>query len=331
METGYLSEMDEKLAGVPKGKLLLERHTAEHDAPFLSEQLVSSSDGKGFAESWTVFPGVVLLHSYYRAKQYSFHHAPLQSVMQINHCRQGRIGWEMHDGTTVYLGAGDLSLHMMDACAESVISLPLGFYEGIAISVDLETLTHDPPEILREAGIKGQKLHEKFCNQNGHTAMPASTQIEHIFSELYVLPYDLQMPYFKLKVQELLLFLSMLDVSEEKQLDRYYSQQIETIKTIHTQLTQHLDRRYTIEELAKQYLINTSALKAVFKTVYGLPVASYMKEYRIKEAARMLRENSSSVSEIAAAVGYESQSKFTAAFKEVLQILPTAYRKQFQS
>lgn len=330
MRTDLLPEMEEKLVGVPDGKLLIKRYTAEHDAPFLSEKIIACSDGKGIAESWTVFPGIALLHSYYLAKQYSFHHAPLPTVLQINHCRQGRIGWEMYDGITIYLGEGDLSLHMMDACAESVMSLPLGFYEGISISVDLETLEQAPPGILCEAGVKGQKLHEKFCGQSGHTAMPASAQIEHIFSELYTLPSDLLIPYFKLKVQELLLFLSILDISKEKQLDRYYSQQIETIKAIHAQLTQHLDRRYTIEELAKQHLINTSSLKAAFKTVYGLPVASYMKEYRIREAARMLRENSGSIAEVAAAVGYESQSKFAAAFREVFQIPPTMYRKQFQ-
>lgn len=326
----HLFEIEEKLSGVPTGKLLMERHTSEQDAPFLAKQVNSSSDGKGLVESWTVFPGLVLLHSYYLAKQYGFHHAPLQSVMQINHCRQGRVGWEMHDGMTIYLGPGDLSLHTMDACGESVMSLPLGFYEGISIMVDLEILEHDPPEILREAGIDGHLLHQKFCSQDEHTAMPASTQIEHIFSELYALPSHLQMPYFKLKVQELLLFLSILDISNEKHLDKYYSQQIEAIKAIHAQLTQNLGRRYTIEDLAKQYLINTSSLKAVFKAVYGSPIASYMKEYRIREAARMLRENSGSIAEIAAAVGYESQSKFTAAFKEVLQIIPTAYRKQFR-
>ena len=55
-----------------------------------------------------------------------------------------------------------------------------------------------------------------------------------------------------------------------------------------------------------------------------------MREYRVREAARLLREEGGSIAEVAAAVGYESQSKFSAAFKEVFQVLPTAYRKQFQ-
>ena len=70
------------------------------------------------------------------------------------------------------------------------------------------------------------------------------------------------------------------------------------------------------------------ALKATFKAVYGQPIAAYMKQYRAREAARLLRETAGSVAEIARAVGYESQSKFTRAFREVEGISPTEYRRE---
>lgn len=89
-----------------------------------------------------------------------------------------------------------------------------------------------------------------------------------------------------------------------------------------------LKRHYTIEELSKQYLMNTTTLKSVFKAVYGMPIASYMKEYRMKLASNMLLQEDKSISEIAAAVGYKSQSKFTSAFRDIFQILPTAYQEQ---
>ena len=89
-----------------------------------------------------------------------------------------------------------------------------------------------------------------------------------------------------------------------------------------------LKRHYTIEELSKQYLMNTTTLKSVFKAVYGMPIASYMKEYRMKLASNMLLQEDKSISGIAAAVGYKNQSKFTSAFRDIFQILPTAYQKQ---
>lgn len=330
MAESQLAAIEERLKAISKGKLLIQKHTLEDgETSFLSDQFTSCSDGKGLVESYSIFPGISLTHSFYCANHYGFRHEPLQSVMQINHCRYGRMGWEMHDGLSIYLGPGDLSLHMMDACAESTMSLPLGYYEGIAISVDLDILQQQPPEILRDAGIDGGKLYQKFCNDGKHTAMPANTQIDHIFSELYILPSHLQMPYYKLKVQELLLFLSMME--PEKELDQYFSEQVEIIKAIHAQLTEHLDRRFTITELSKQYLINASSLKAVFKSVYGAPVATHMKEYRMRQASKLLRETGKSIAEIAAQTGYENQSKFAGAFKDVFQMLPTAYRKQHQS
>ncbi|MDR3895655.1 MAG: helix-turn-helix transcriptional regulator [Oscillospiraceae bacterium] len=88
-----------------------------------------------------------------------------------------------------------------------------------------------------------------------------------------------------------------------------------------------MDRRVTIEELAHRYLINPTTLKTVFKEVYGSSLAAHMKEHRMERAAALLRETDLSVAEIAGQVGYESQSKFTAAFKEQFGQLPKEYRR----
>lgn len=106
------------------------------------------------------------------------------------------------------------------------------------------------------------------------------------------------------------------------------SRQEAVIRAIHDQLTAHLDKRYTIEELSRQYLINTSSLKKTFREVYGMPVAAYMKEYRIRKAAELLRDTDESIASIAAKVGYETQGKFTNAFKDCTRTTPSSYRRQ---
>ena len=57
----------------------------------------------------------------------------------------------------------------------------------------------------------------------------------------------------------------MLDLENTKRLNQYVSGQVETIKEIHSLMTSDLKRHYTIEELSKQYLMNTTTLKSVFK------------------------------------------------------------------
>ena len=66
---------------------------------------------------------------------------------------------------------------------------------------------------------------------------------------------------------------------------------------------------------------------AVSKSSYDLPIATYMKEYRVHQAMKLLRETDATIADIAAQVGYETQGKFSKAFKDVTQVLPTEYRK----
>lgn len=107
----------------------------------------------------------------------------------------------------------------------------------------------------------------------------------------------------------------------------YQAEQKEIIRKIHNQLIEHMDQRITIEALAKQYLMNPTTLKSLFKSVYGTSIAAHMKEHRMEEGARLLLETDLTVGEIAARVGYDSQSKFTTAFKSVYHCLPSEYRK----
>ena len=110
----------------------------------------------------------------------------------------------------------------------------------------------------------------------------------------------------------------------------YTAEQAETVRRMHDELLQHPERRQTIEELARRYLMNPTTLKEVFKAVYGDSLASHMKEHRLEKAAELLRRGDESVAAVAAAVGYDSPSRFSAAFRERYHMLPTEYRKQLK-
>ena len=74
--------------------------------------------------------------------------------------------------------------------------------------------------------------------------------------------------------------------------------------------------------------MNTTTLKKTFKDVYGTSIAQHMKQHRMERAAVLLRRTGDGIAQIAHAVGYESQSRFTTAFKETYGVLPTEYRKK---
>ena len=246
-------------------------------------------------------------------------------MLELFHCRSGRVGWNMRGGTAIYLGTGDMTAHSTACCADSDMMFPLGYAQGISFSVDLQYLTTDCPDIVREAGVDPARLQRMFCDGNP-VAISACPELERIFASLYSVRSEILYPYLKLKVQELLIYLNDFR-TDQKSMTQYFSQQTELIKEIHQLLTDHLDQRFTIEELSKRYLINSSTLKEVFKAVYGLPIASYMKEYRIRQAMKLLRDTDATIAEIAAQVGYETQGKFSKAFKDIADMLPTEYRK----
>ena len=99
------------------------------------------------------------------------------------------------------------------------------------------------------------------------------------------------------------------------------------IREIHDLLTANLRQRYTIEMLSKQFFIDSSTLKREFRQAYGLPIGTYLKELRIHRAMERLRSTEESIASIATEVGYETQSKFTAAFKAATGQSPSDYRK----
>ena len=108
----------------------------------------------------------------------------------------------------------------------------------------------------------------------------------------------------------------------------FQASQEEIIRRVHTYLTEHLSERITIEALSREFLMNTTTLKSAFKRVYGSSIAQHMKQHRMEAAAARLTQTQDDIAAIAKAVGYESQSRFTEAFREVYGEVPTEYRKR---
>jgi AraC-like DNA-binding protein len=79
--------------------------------------------------------------------------------------------------------------------------------------------------------------------------------------------------------------------------------------------------------LATELGTNPNKLQAVFKGAFGITMASYCLERRMREAQQLLLEAKLSVAEIAERVGYAHQSNFAAAFSDHLGMSPREYRR----
>ena len=275
-----------------------------------------------------LYPGIGLCYLTFSTDSFSVQHKALSHIIQINYCKAGQMMWEMKSGNRIYLNPGDFSLHTMKACTDSVLTFPNGTYQGLGIYIDLQEASDTPPELLKDFGIFETILPEKFCQDDRPVFLAGNEQTESIFSAFYNQPETLMFPYQKIKILELLLYLAKMEFTPQSKLAEYQFELTETIRKIHDQLLQHMEQRITIEELSRQYLINPTTLKNAFKSVYGTSIAAHIKEHRMRQAARMLIESNMNIAQIAQAVGYDSQSKFTTAFKAYFKVLPREYRKK---
>ena len=278
-------------------------------------------------KSVLLYDGIELSYVDIAAKTSSHKHEAMKHIMQINYCHAGQIVWNTNHGRSVFLNPGDFSVHTLDACTDSAFVFPNGQYQGLMISVDLQKVSVHPPELLAETNVFNGLLYDKFCKGNGIAFFAGNERSESIFSDFYGQPKELEFPYQRIKTLELFLYLAQIEMTEKNYLAEYPQEQIEIVRKIHNMFLQNMERRITIEELSKQYLINPTTLKAVFKAVYGTSLAAHMKKHRMEQAAKLLRETNMSIAEVAVAVGYESQSKFATAFKNQFSVLPNAYRK----
>ena len=184
-------------------------------------------------------------------------------------------------------------------------------------------------EWVREFPVDLVRLQEKFCAGRHPRVIHGAPSVDHIFQELYAVPEQIKLPYFRIKVLELLLYLDALELDGRTEKPYFYKSQVEKVKAAHHLLTEDLERHYTIAELSARFSIPATALKECFKSVYGQPVNTYMRNLRMDRAALLLRqEPQTSVAEIAGRVGYDSASKFAAVFREAKGKTPLEYRRE---
>lgn len=85
---------------------------------------------------------------------------------------------------------------------------------------------------------------------------------------------------------------------------------------------------WTIAALAAEAGLSRSVLAERFRHYLGEPPLSYLTRWRLQLGSQMLCSTSYSVAQVAAEVGYESESAFNRAFKRQFGAPPARYRLQ---
>ena len=87
----------------------------------------------------------------------------------------------------------------------------------------------------------------------------------------------------------------------------------------------------SLKSLAKQFNYSETYLSHLIKSYYGRTFQEMMTEYRLQNAAKLLRQSDASIAEILDTIGYSEKSHFFRVFKRFYGITPHEYRKASQS
>lgn len=278
---------------------------------------------------YTVFPGIQLVYRDVHAPGFRIRQKPPSALLEISHCREGRLEYEMEEGCC-YLTPGDLAvLHRHDAEYETLF--PLNHYHGLSVILDLERAPRCLSCFLADVTTSPHALADKFCGERPFFIARSDPRIEHIFSELYHVPEALKPGYFKVKVLELTLFLTALDISADES-DRKSCPRAQVLlaRNVCRYLTEHASDRVTLDQLSDIFHVSGASIKNSFRTVYGESVYRYVRAQKMQMAAEALKNSDATVMEIAGRFGYDNASKFSGAFRDVMGATPNEYRRRFQ-
>ena len=216
------------------------------------------------------------------------------------------------------------------------VHMPTKYYQGITIGFQSEkaeaSIRNEMPGIM----VDIKSIAEKFCPDDKEfllrkeTMLNNSETIESIFNELYNVPKAIRIDFFKVKIMELLLRLTALDISRYGD-ERLYipASQADRIKQVHKLMIDNPEKNYTVEELSKSFDIPESTLRKNFRIIYGSPIYKYIKNHKMNLAAEILKNDKNvKISDVAERVGYDNPSKFAAAFKDVMSVTPMAYKNK---
>lgn len=287
---------------------------------------IKNGDGELTITEYQVFSGIWLCYKDAHTQSFTYPASYPSGLLEITHCREGRFEYETGEHF-FYLSAGDLSVCKSQS-AGTVVYCPTRHYHGISILLDPAHAPSCLSCFLEDVNVRPAKLLKKFCDGDGYFIMRSTARIEHVFSELYSVPQDMQKGYFKVKILELLMFLNSLDVTFSQASERSCPKsQAALAKQVCQFINAHMDIRLTTEQLAGQFYVSTAQLKKCFYSVYGESIYAYIRAYKMRAAANCLKTTAQPVSEIAGAFGYDNSSKFSKAFRDVMGVSPTKYRQ----
>lgn len=285
--------------------------------------------GDGTMAAYEVFPGAMVSFNDFHMARYDSGYVADRELLAIDHCREGRMEYQAGENAVAYTEAGDVKLDRRKLHT-GLFEFPSSHYHGLTVVFDLEIIKNSLPAEIRNFPVTPENIISRWELGRYPRVLHGAERMEHIFGEMYQVPEKIRLPYLKIKILELLLYLDAVNIPEkETERPYFYRTQVEKVKAVRQFLMDHMEENFTQEELSRRFDFPLTPMKNCFRSAYGSSIGAWLTTYRMNQAAELLlKDRERTISEIGCQVGYDSASKFAMAFKKVMKLSPSEYRME---
>jgi len=130
----------------------------------------------------------------------------------------------------------------------------------------------------------------------------------------------------QLQVVLLLLLLSLKQDRQHTATDLPKEPQNSLLRTVNRLMAEWRGRTVVVADLASAINLSESRLRVRFKEAAGIPLGSYIQNYRLNRAMALLRTTDLSIADVAEEAGFGSPQAFSRIFKRETGQTPRTYR-----
>ncbi|MGB2402248.1 MAG: AraC family transcriptional regulator [Akkermansiaceae bacterium] len=186
--------------------------------------------------------------------------------------------------------------------------------------------SHDLCWLFCTFELEEQSILEPLKNRVIDTNKELDILLEQMLEIWHHKPSELQA--LRLQASLLSLILTLKQICQQSEPDHAKETEESLLNTVNQLMAKWRGRPVSIEEIAAATKYSTSRLRVVFKQAAGIPLGSYIKNYRMNHAMALLRTTSKSITEIASQAGFASPQAFSRSFRKETGKTPRSYRKR---
>lgn len=306
-------------------------------------QITSCSDGstKYFFENdtgniqstvYTPFPGVALVQKDVHIPNFITNwRYGLIEAFSVEYCRKGRLECQV-DEEYLCISPGDIIIFRTDPNVR-VLSYPSSYYCATSFIVYMDKTYPILECYLHQANFSLERLIQTYLpNNRYYNVLKNKDVLVNIFEDICNSKEDAKNVYFGLKILESLLLIAsgVLKIGDSSH-SKVSKISTKMAKQVYDYVMEHPEERYAIEDLAKEFSISSTQLKKYFQMVYGVPIQTFIREQKMKAAAKVLETSDIQVTKVAQMFGYKNISKFAAAFEQIMGETPKKYSLRYNN